>query len=224
MPGIYVLGIMQKLIRELNESKTALTTEYQRIKRKRGRKLFYWLIIAGLIAAFFLYATDVKSNNKAQTESVHQEFKSLRDEIRFELKKQNIDIDKKLQQQNDKIEGVKQAKAEKARLAAVEQSNRSKPVQRVRSFVGNCDTYRPLVAQYPWNVEVALAVMKAESGCRADATHRNSNGSVDHGLFQLNNIAVHDPAENIRIAYQVKYARSGWKPWVVCTKGIVKCI
>lgn len=147
---------------------------------------------------------DIKTKDekiKAQEEQLQLEQKKSDD-----LKKQNEEKDKQLQSKRNTSSTVI-AQAPKAPVANL----------------AGCEQYRGLVAQYNWNVDVALAVMKAESGCRADATHVNANGSVDHGLFQLNNIAVHDPAENIRIAYQVKYLASGWRPWTVCTSGKVAC-
>lgn len=94
------------------------------------------------------------------------------------------------------------------------------------STTPNCEKYRPLVARYKWNLATAMAVMQAESGCRAvtpDNSNLNYDGVADHGLFQLHGIPVTDPAENIRIAYQVKYLNQGWGAWSVCNKGIVSC-
>jgi len=88
----------------------------------------------------------------------------------------------------------------------------------------NCEQYRQLISQYSWNVTVAMAVMSAESGCRAGVKGGpNTNGTYDHGLFQLNQIPVYDPAENIRIAYQQKYLTQGWGAWSVCNSGKVSC-
>lgn len=87
-----------------------------------------------------------------------------------------------------------------------------------------CEAYRELVAQYDWDVNVAVAVMRAESGCNPSAISPvNYDGLHDHGLFQLHGIDVYDPAENIRIAYTQKYLKGGWTHWTVCTRGIVSC-
>src|SRR3990167_4457593 len=80
-----------------------------------------------------------------------------------------------------------------------------------------CEQYRPLVAQYGWSVSVAMAVMKAESGCNPNAISPTN----DHGLFQLNRIPIYEPAANIRYAYYNKYLKGGWSHWTVCNKGIV---
>lgn len=75
-------------------------------------------------------------------------------------------------------------------------------------------------------VATATAVALAESGGNTDASHRNSNGSTDYGLFQIN--SVHgslldqgnrfDPAANARMAYNVwKGAGGSWSPWATYT-------
>ena len=43
--------------------------------------------------------------------------------------------------------------------------------------------WRPLVSQYPWDVELALKVIACESG--GDPSVWNRQGSGAHGLFQL---------------------------------------
>lgn len=85
-----------------------------------------------------------------------------------------------------------------------------------------CAAYEPIVAQYGWDVRTAMAIMQAESGCRAvtpDNSYLNYDGIPDYGLFQLHGIAVTDPAENIRIAYTVKYLGQGWSAWSTYTSG-----
>lgn len=214
--------MLNKLKDALNETTENLTTEYKKTKRAKGSKLFYWLIIASILAAFFAYAVDVRSNTKAQTETIHQEFRELRDSIREQLKEQNIDIDKKIEEQNRRLEEIKAARAEKARLASLQQPNTARASQRVRPNVGGCEQYRPLVSQYSWPVEAAMLVMLKESGCRANAVSPTN----DHGLFQLNGQRVYDPAENIRIAYG-KYVGgrvgvNNWSAWyAVCTPNLV---
>ena len=96
-----------------------------------------------------------------------------------------------------------------------------------------CEGFRPLVAKYDWNVDIAMAVMNAESGCRTNALGRNTNGTNDAGLFQVN--SIHDttdrryqPEHNVALAYKIYAARSkwdssGWKAWSVCLNGKVKC-
>ena len=95
-----------------------------------------------------------------------------------------------------------------------------------------CEGFRPLVAKYDWNVKVAMAVMRAESGCQTGALGYNTNGTNDAGLFQVN--SIHDmtdrryqPEHNVALAYKIYVARSkwdssGWKAWRVCLNGKVK--
>ena len=74
---------------------------------------------------------------------------------------------------------------------------------------------------------MALAISQAENGRRdCTRTHKNNNGSVDVGIFQLN--SVHeakgnrfDCTENIKIAKQI-FDRQGWSPWVVYQTGAYK--
>ena len=87
-----------------------------------------------------------------------------------------------------------------------------------------CATYQGLVAQYDWPVQTAMAIMRAESGCRAITPSNaaiNYDGVPDYGLFQLHGIDVTDPAENVRIAYQVKYVGAGrrFTPWSTYNNG-----
>ena len=226
--------MLKNLKTYLNETTDKYKTEYKTIKRKKGSKLFYWLIIASIVAAFFLYANDIRSSSTKTQDSYQEElqqFKQEQQELLEKLDKRFKNIDKRIEEQNNRIEGVKQAKAKKAeeaRLAAIQQPTRPKPVQRVGTNVGgNCETYRPLVAQYGWNVGVAMAVMKAESGCNPNAANWTDNHKVCKGSFGLFQISCHsgqvfDPVKNVQIAYQ-KYAARHWQPWGVC-RGKVVCI
>lgn len=96
-----------------------------------------------------------------------------------------------------------------------------KPVLKAVSNVpGNCEQYRPIIAQYGWNVDTAMFVMSKESGCNPNSV----SSTNDHGLFQLNNQPVYDPAANVAIAYG-KYVAgrigaNNWSAWyAVCTPG-----
>lgn len=75
------------------------------------------------------------------------------------------------------------------------------------------------------DAKMALAISQAENGSRkCDRVSKpNSNGSVDIGLFQVNNLAhkgkateteLKDCLTNIRIAKQI-FDSSGWHPWTV---------
>lgn len=65
----------------------------------------------------------------------------------------------------------------------------------------------------------AAAIAMAESGGNTSATNRNTNGSTDIGLFQINTVhggqATTDITGNIRAAIQISANGSNWAPW--CT-------
>jgi len=79
------------------------------------------------------------------------------------------------------------------------------------------DQWRSLVTAYDWPVEEVLAVMRCESGGRADAYNAGN-----YGLMQINAIhaarvggdlqSLFDPAVNLRVAYDI-WADQGWEPW-----------
>jgi hypothetical protein len=71
---------------------------------------------------------------------------------------------------------------------------------------------------------IAVAVALAESGGKSDATHTNSNGSTDYGLWQVNSIHGFPAAElltptgNAKAAYSV-WQKQGWKAWTTYKSG-----
>lgn len=77
------------------------------------------------------------------------------------------------------------------------------------------------------DAQTALAVMKAESNGKPNAIHKNTNNTIDAGLFMIND--VHglsmeyrlNPKKNIAFAKQL-YDRKGWTPWVVWQTGAYK--
>lgn len=94
---------------------------------------------------------------------------------------------------------------------------------------GGCEQYRPLLAQYNWDVTIAIAVMEEEStqdgipcNSNADNTGLNLDGTNDKGLMQVNSIHVAsgligdaerlNPELNIKAAYSI-YLGSGWRAW-----------
>lgn len=92
-----------------------------------------------------------------------------------------------------------------------------------------CETYRAEVAKYDWNVNIALAIMKAESGCRTNAVGDNRViGGIyapSCGLLQIRTLSgrpncdqLKNPATNIAWAHKL-YRASGWKPWTVYKTG-----
>ena len=91
--------------------------------------------------------------------------------------------------------------------------------------------WKPLVEQYFPQSEVinALRIMSAENGS-GDPTRLskpNRNGTVDHGLFQINTVhknrvdgdlsRLQDANTNVKIAYDI-WSESGWKPWSTAHK------
>lgn len=146
---------------------------------------------------------------KNQTQ-VQQELIEAKESEKKQLEQQKADLEKQLQSKREA-----QARLAVAAVAA--------PV--VQSVgAGNCSAYTGLLAQYNWDQRVALAVMRAESGCNPVA----ASPSCDSGLMQINCVhiakvngnlaALKDPATNIQVAYQI-YAAQGWNPWVAYTSG-----
>lgn len=144
-----------------------------------------------------------------------------------ELKKKN-DLLKVRQKQTQKLKHQLQSKRQvTTRLASV-QAHRA-PVAVSSTGAGSCQAYKHLVAQYNWNVSIALAVMHAESQC-----HSDSNNSKDYhvicygsrGLFQigcdstggLSFGSMFDAKTNIAQAYRL-YSGRGWSPWTTYTSG-----
>lgn len=85
-------------------------------------------------------------------------------------------------------------------------------------------------AGFPANVAPTMAAIAlAESSGNASATHRNSNGSTDFGLWQIN--SVHgsllagknwaDPLTNAKMAFSV-YQSQGERAWSTFSSGAYK--
>lgn len=78
------------------------------------------------------------------------------------------------------------------------------------------------------DIEIAVAVARAESGWNAKATNLNGNSSVDYGLMQINSIHAailaagnwSDPGDNMIMAFKVwTDAGRSWNPWVTYWSG-----
>lgn len=86
-----------------------------------------------------------------------------------------------------------------------------------------------MICAKDWDCKTAIAVAKAESGLRCNATNLNNNKSVDSGLYQINSVHkakyqgkdIFDCQTNIEIAYQIYKAQS-WNPWVAYNTGAYK--
>lgn len=140
-----------------------------------------------------------KSNNQKLEFEIKSKQKLIeeKEQQRLELERKNQELEKQLQSKRD----------QQAKIAA---QPASAPVVAVRA-AGNCEAYRPLLAQYNWPVSVAMEVMRRESGCNPNAVSPTN----DHGLFQIHAERIYDPAANVARAYQ-KFAASGWRPWYCC--------
>lgn len=66
---------------------------------------------------------------------------------------------------------------------------------------------------------MAAAVATAESGGNPNASNKNSNGTTDRGLWQINSIhgsqSTFDPVSNARAAVSISKNGTNWRPW--CT-------
>jgi hypothetical protein len=72
---------------------------------------------------------------------------------------------------------------------------------------------------FKWDCKIAIAVFTCESHLRETAYNpRNSNGSWDAGVAQINSVHGYSRAylfnyvNNISVAYNI-YTHSGWYPW-----------
>ena len=71
----------------------------------------------------------------------------------------------------------------------------------------------------------ALRIAYCESGIRSEALGKNTNGSTDHGIFQVNSIHTKRYGnkfktswkDNVDTAYKI-YKAQGWNPWVCANK------
>lgn len=194
----------------------------------RINKFVLVAIVIALLITAHITAQAVKQRNETNNK--------LRQQLRLQQEQQNRELqDKdnqqiKLKQDYDKqIENLKQdyetklqaKRAEKARLAAL--TPRETPVVGRGGSLSGCEAYRPLVSQYAWDTRIAMAIMRAESGCNPMAANLTDSHATCKGSFGLFQIAcfdgqVYDPAQNVAIAYR-KYKASGWRPWGAYTSG-----
>lgn len=74
---------------------------------------------------------------------------------------------------------------------------------------------------------LAVAVMGAESGRRYRATYVNENGSVDRGLFQINDVhsgyispeRAYLPIPNAQYAFKLSSEGKDFSPWAAYNSG-----
>lgn len=71
---------------------------------------------------------------------------------------------------------------------------------------------------------IAIKIAKSESGLRPDAIGKNTNGTYDMGIFQINDVHSKrisradrlDFEKNIRFAYKLRKEQKNWSAWSVC--------
>lgn len=76
-------------------------------------------------------------------------------------------------------------------------------------------------------IQIAVAIALAESGGRVAATHTDTDGSVDRGLWQINSVhseynasqLLSSPAYNAKAAYNISNGGINWYPWTTYTSG-----
>ena len=184
---------------------------------KFEHKILIVVIVAAILAVPIAQATQHRTNLLKLEKADNSHLRIQLDTKTKELQLKNAQLEQirhdnevkqqKIDEQNKQLQAKAAAKAA-ANLAAM--------------TTPNCAAYQGLVAQYDWDVHTAMAVMQAESGCRAITPSNaalNYDGIPDYGLFQLHGINVTDPAENVRIAYAVKYKTQGWHAWNAYTSG-----
>lgn len=175
---------------------------------------FLIAVILSIPLGFVLRArnTEVKIQRSENTQ-LRLELDTLEEQVQ----KQEQQL-KEEKQKQEKLESELQAKHEAQAKVAVAPP----PVQQPpKPKTNSCESYRGLVSQYNWNTETALAIMRAESSCNPSAaSHTN-----DHGLMQINQglaiygRAIYDPAFNVKVAYEQKYLKGGWRHWTVYKTG-----
>jgi len=89
-----------------------------------------------------------------------------------------------------------------------------------------------LVGKYDdWDANIAAAIIFAESRGKTNATHKNSNGSIDRGLMQINSIhsqydaqrLLEDPEYNVSAGHDIwKAAGGSFSPWTTYKTGAYK--
>lgn len=85
-----------------------------------------------------------------------------------------------------------------------------------------CDTSIEDCIKYyfPENYTTAKAIFRAESSLNPTAKHKNTNGTIDCGIGQINFKGTVCPEGFMDVEINLAYARwmydrRGWQPWVV---------
>lgn len=182
-------------------------------------KNFERLFIITAIAAI-LVAIPISAGLSRQAETLKVE-RGQKQELQLKLETKTEQLqqkDQQIQQQQQQIENkdkeLQSKRNEEAKLAAIKAD--------FAHLGEQCQQYAPLVAKYDWDNKIAMAIMKAESGCRAvtpDNSAANYDGVADHGLMQIHGVPLNDPAANVEYAYKEKYEKGGWTHWTVYKTG-----
>lgn len=177
------------------------------------------IVLAVPIAIATQHRTNLLKLERADNSNLHLQLKTKSEEL--QLKNTQLEQERqKAADQQKQIDDQKKALQAKATAKAA--------AQLVAYKTPNCASYQGLVAQYDWDVHTAMAIMQAESGCRAITPSNaaiNYDGVSDFGLFQLHGIDITDPAQNVAYAYYHKYLPAvatwgnGFHPWNTYTGG-----
>lgn len=128
-----------------------------------------------------------------------------------------------------KTEEIKLATAQKDETTKPDESDVPKTLKKEIPKVtatGSCvEAMKQVFPEHLWNG--AMIVLQHENGSlNPNATHKNKNGSVDYGCFQINNEpAALNPIVSAQRAYQKylhprKVSNNGWNHWYA-VKGIL---
>lgn len=184
------------------------------------------VIVATPFASALTKSSDLLNTERSKSSTMQLQLKSdakIKAEQAQQLKleqEKNAELQKQLQAKA----AAKAAQVAAAKAAADALAVKQRQATLVFQTTPQCSTYQSMVAQYDWPVQTAMAIMRAESGCRAITPSNaaiNYDGVPDYGLFQLHGMDVTDPAENIRLAYTVKYVGAGrsFTPWSTYNSG-----
>jgi len=219
------------------------------------QKLIY---IAGIILVIGFISLGIRevtqSRQKIEVQQIElQSRESQLKEVRLEFEQLNIELDNQLNKSNQdkqKIERLKKERQEleqrtkkleadlraKKQREADERTSLARAANTVRGTntvsaaatpsSGSCEAE---IRKYNWNVNVALAVSRAESGLRTNAINNNpATRDYSVGCFQINlfgNLRAGRPPEaqllqahhNVAYAYRLYQASGGFKQhWRVC--------
>ncbi len=183
------------------------------------------LAVAVSTIVLLAYFHNLNTTYQKRINSTTQQLERQKTQQREQLEKTLHESQQKNADQQKQIDDLNQQlslKKENARLASARATQTTQTTQGASS--GNCDAYRGLLASYAWNTDIAMAVMKAESGCNPTA----SSPTHDHGLMQINEVhlakvnyhveSLNDPETNVRVAFEV-YSGAGWRAWSTYTNG-----